>query len=146
MWWDISENGEQSLSNSYCWCMKRDTRDKTLHEDVRKWNAIAENIFKQLLINTFHKICKQKLKHKNMTRLTDIKGKYSGAENLWCSLLVQWPKYFIHSTLYVGTWKYTLNRICMSIHSFSISVDKTMDLFNEIKFEFSFAHVAIPIC
>lgn len=31
----------------------------------------------------------------------------------------------------------------MSIHMFSVSVEKTMDIFNDIKFEFSFAYVAM---
>ena len=75
--------------------MKRDTTDKTLHEDVIKWNAIAEDIFKQSLIDIFCKICKHKLKHKNITRPTDIKGQYLGAKNLTCFLLVSGPEGFV---------------------------------------------------
>lgn len=85
----------KTLSNSYWWCMKRDTTDKTLNEDVRKLNATTEDIFKQSLIDTFHKICEQKLKHKNVTRATHIKGLYLDAKNLTCMPLISRPKGFV---------------------------------------------------
>lgn len=75
--------------------MNRDTADKRAHEDVRKWDAIAKDIFKQLLIDIFRKICKHKLKHKNITRPTDIKGWYLGAKNLTCISLVSGPESFV---------------------------------------------------
>lgn len=85
----------KKLSSSYWWCLKRDTTDKTLNEDVRKWNAVAEDIFKQSLMDTFHKECEHKLKHKNVTRATHIKRWYLDAKNLTCVLLISGPKGFV---------------------------------------------------